>query len=94
MTFDENHWYLYNQSVGLFKIGIENSVTIKEGVFYAKNLINDGLQRSIVYLNNKIYCWTHENVDYPLTVYDKSLKWATDDEFKKLYNRQKRNLGK
>lgn len=95
MTFDENYWYLYNQSNGLYKIGIENSVTVKEGIFYGRYMLNDGLQRSIVYLNDKIYWWSHENTEFPLSVFDKSsLNCATNDEFKKIFNRQKKNLGK
>lgn len=95
MTFDENHLYIYNQSVGLFKIGIESSVTIKEGVFYARNLLNDGLERSIIYLNDKVFCWSHQNTENSLSVFDKiSLKCAENEDFKRIFNRQKKNLGK
>jgi hypothetical protein len=83
MTHDEKHVYIYNEYVGLIKIGCISDISTNKGITYVKNTSETNGERVILYLNNKLFVRSTSEEYIPFKIYDKfSLEHIEDEEYK------------
>lgn len=82
-----------SKTKGLYKIGIRNAITVKEGFNYAKNLDYSQQTRPICLVGNKLFVRDLLDPAVPLKLYDKdTLNPIEDEDFKKNLLQHKRNI--
>lgn len=89
---DEGYLYMTVTGKGVFKVGYKNSVQVKAGLTYAKNMFRDYKKKTITVVGDKVYIRQNEDSSNPLVILNKhTLEVLKDDDIIKDLAENKRN---